>query len=156
MTTLALGCDTISETERAESPTGGVELSLQILRTGEQKYELYKVTAKGEIEYGGGFKAFNGTTGWTGRLTPEEIREFLVVLASTGWCDTEPHDDPESTTRVAIEVRCDEGRHTWSVRGESEEVKKMHALLDPIARRRLESDLDRLPDPNEPPPDATG
>lgn len=149
-------CDSISEEERAASPTGGVELSLQVLRTGVQQYELFRVTHRGEIEYGGGMRAFNGTTGWTGHLTAEQIGEFLTLLDSTGWCEHEPPDDREDLTRVRIEVRCHQGRHTWNVRGESEGVKRMVAFLDPIARRRLEPELDRLPSPNEPPPAPEG
>lgn len=142
-------CDTISETEREQSPTGGVEMSLQILRTATQQYQFFKVTAKGEIEYGGGMRAFNSTTGWSGAMSAEEIREFLTLLESTGWCAQEPPDDRESATRVQIAVRCAEGRHTWNVRGEPETVTRMEAFLDPIARRRLNPELDRLPEATE-------
>ncbi len=107
-----VGCDSISERERAESPTGGVEMSLQILRTGEQQYEFYRVTARGELEYGGGMRAFNESTSWKTPLAEAEIRDFLAELARTGWCEHEPADDPESPTRVSIVLRCDSGRHT--------------------------------------------
>jgi len=124
-------------------------MSLSIARPSEQAYELFRVTRTGDLEYGGGLRAFNGSTNWSGVMSDEEIRSFLALLDETGWCDTSPVTDDESAVRVRIELRCTERGRTWAVKGMPEGVTRMHALLDPIARKRLQPELDRLPESSE-------
>lgn len=145
-----LGC-TAFEEHGANTPsrTDGITMSLSIARPSEQAYELFRVTREGDLEYGGGMRAFNGSTSWSGAMTTDEIQSFLTLLNESGWCDTRPPTDDESTVRVRIELRCTERRRTWSIRGAPESVARMRELLEPIARRRFEPDLDRLPEASE-------
>lgn len=151
------GCTALEEwNQDTPSPTGGITMSLSIARPSEQAYELYRVTRNGDLEFGGGLRAFNDTTTWSGAMSTEEIASFLVLLEETGWCDTEPPNDRESTVRVRIDLRCAERRRTWTFRGAPESVERMRNLLDPISRRRFESELDRLPEASENRPKSTG
>lgn len=145
----ASGCESLGASRREASPTGGTSLSLDIRKPDQQIYELYRVTDRGQIEFGGGMAAFNGSTTWTGTLSEQEIERFLVLLAESGWCERKPESDPTSNTRVQVEAVCASGRRTFSVRGEPESVQRMRAFLDHIARRRFEPELDRLPEATE-------
>ena len=131
------------------SPTGGVTMVLSIARPDQQTYELYRVTRRGEIEFGGGMNAFNDTTTWRGSMTEEQIARFLGLLDEIGWCESGPESDPASSVRVRIELRCTERRRTISIRGTPESVVRMRNLLDPIARERFGPDLDRLPEASD-------
>jgi len=146
---VAGGCGALGGTDRAASPTRGVSMSLDIRKPDQQIYELFRVTDAGRMEYGGGMRAFNGSTSWSTELSRAEIDEFLSLLAASGWCDSRPEDDDASSIRCRIEVVCEGGRHSFTVRGEPESVVRMRAFLDPIARRRLDPELDRLPEASE-------
>jgi len=82
-------------------------------------------------------------------MTEGEIRAFLEALDRNGWCHEAPPTDRESSIRCRIELRCTDARRTWEIRGEPESVVEMRAILDPIARRRLLPELDRLPEASE-------
>jgi len=135
--------------QKEPSPTGGVTMSLSISRPDEQSYEIFRVTRQGALEYGGGMAAFNDRTNWSGAMTSQEIDAFLALLDRVGWCETEPEGDRASSIRCRIELRCTERRRTWAIRGEPASVTEMRAMLEPIARRRFQPDLDRLPEPTE-------
>lgn len=144
------GCSALEGVDRRQpSRTGEVTMSLSIARPADQAFELFRVTRLGDLEYGGGMKAFNDATSWSGVMSDEEIAQFLARLEESGWCEQAPPSDPESTVRVRIELLCASGRHTWNLRGEAESVTSMRALLEPIARRRFDAKLDRLPEASE-------
>lgn len=143
------GCEGLGSSDRRPQRTGGDSLLLWIAKPAEQSYELFRVTPAGDLEYGGGMAAFNSNTTWSGAMTDAEIASFRSLLARTGWCNGFPESDRESSVRVRLEVWCDTRQRTWEGRGEPSSVTEMRTLLEPIARRRFDAALERLPEASD-------
>lgn len=141
--------------------TGGYAIRLRVQRPSEQRYELYEVTRQGRVGWAGGMDAMEATTKVTFErdLTPDEAKAFRDAIAKCAWVEAKPDDrgpeKAEPITMVALGLPNGVER-TFTLRGDQPEVNAWLKLLKPWASGRHKRDLDRLPEPTEPPKAKTG
>ncbi len=133
---------------RMESATGGVELSLYV-RDASGAEMLYDVKRDGTLSFGGGMDARLGNTTWTGMMTEEEIRQLHELLSQREWFKAKLRstDEPEGVL-YRVSINAPQSRRRFTLKGEHESVKPVRELLEKVALRRLEGDLERLPKPS--------
>ena len=124
----------------------GFYLELWIL--GQDRYAtLYRVNGARRLGFGGGPDAFNRRINWVGTLTDQQYTELQDLLERHGWFAgtvNSPGEPPERITRVRL--RWPGGSRRFKVIGDSADIEPVRELLDGVARRRLQRDLDRLPE----------
>lgn len=109
---------------------------------------LYRIERDGTFNWGGGLNALIDKTTWAGQMTDDERRQLYDLLITHGWFERDPVSTnvPEgSVTRV--DLSGDAGSNHFKVRGQNADVQPVLDLLDRISRRRLEPDLQMLPQP---------
>lgn len=142
------GCTSSVGGPPADTPTGGLEFRM-FVRDGSGAESLYQVNRDGSIEFGGGMKARLDDTAWKGQLTPDEIHQLRELVESHGWYQRNPastDQPPKMIQRVTL--NSPQVRRRFRVKGESPDVAPIRELLDHAALRRLEPDLERLPQPS--------
>lgn len=131
----------------AASPTGGLGLDLWTARTDSQQYEFFRVHPDGRLDYGGGVRAFGRGTEWSGALSPEDARTVRQVVDEAGWMTAaEPGREGAKTPIAEIVLRAGGKERTFTITGESAEVKRIADLLRTVASRRFDSFMQRLPE----------
>ena len=112
---------------------------------------LYRVNGARELGFGGGVDAFNRNLSWEGELTPGEYERLQELLGEHGWFDGTATSTGEPRKRVT-RVRIRRNGRGWrdTLRGVCEDVEPVRQLLDQASRRRLQGDLDRLPEAGAP------
>jgi hypothetical protein len=131
--------------------TGGVELTLTVLNNEGGSAALYQVSRSGTLGFGGGMDAQIGRISWTGKMTDEQIGEFLAILERHAWTERKPVSTGEPKGLVSrINIKGPEGRKRYTLRGQCESVKEVKEFLDEVARLRFEPILRQMPLPSEP------
>lgn len=132
---------------------GGFYLELQIL--GRENFAvLYRVNGKRQLGFGGGLDAVNQTISWAGRLTEQEYSDLHEQLEINGWFAgtvTSTGQPPKRVTR--FNLYWPGGHRRFKGKGESSQVEPVEALLSQASRRRLDKDLQLLPEPGPQPVD---
>ena len=106
----------------------------------------YRVEHDGTLRFAGGLKAVSKEYVWSGSMTDEDVQAFLDLLEVGGWRDREPTSTGVPADLIhQIALNWPNGRARYEVKGTSDSIAAMHALLDGIAGRRLAVELDRLP-----------
>jgi hypothetical protein len=109
---------------------------------------LYRVEKDGSISFGGGIKALIDKTTWTGQMTDDERRQLHDLILQHGWFERDPVSTNDPKTRVyRIDLRGPEGHNSFKVVGQNADVQPIADLLAKICLRRLEPDLQKLPEP---------
>ncbi len=129
---------------------GGLLLSVRQL--GEENYAVYyKVNGARQIGFGGGFAAINRQIGWVGELSTDDYARLQEKLESGGWFDRKPEGSGEPKARKAeIVLRTERRTRRYTVKGQCAQVDDVVALLERASRERLQSDLDTLPEADQP------
>ncbi len=143
------GCASTSSSQNRHSRNSlaGFEFEL-MLRDETGSEALYRVDRDGNISFGGGLDARLGKTSWTGAMTDDELRELRDLLAAQDWFRQKPVATDEPRQRVyAVSLHAPENRTRFRVRGENQQLEPLRAFLHRLSLRRLEDDLNRLPQP---------
>lgn len=134
----------------ASSPTGGVGLRLWYAQVPTRQYQYFKVGSDGTLEYGGGMNAFNHKTDWTGKLTAEQGKAVRALIDQTGWMTMAKPGRKEGETPVAeIRVEASGEYREFEVAGPDPKVEELLLLLQAAANKRLDSFMERLPQPGQ-------
>lgn len=134
-----------SGSESVPSRTKGTNLEFMVHGpAGEQV--RYMLKEDGTLSFSGGRDVTLDKVSWTGELTDEEIQQVLEVIQSVGWYDSEPTSLPEGDEYVyTIEFGSPQQSASWTVTGDSPDVRPVYVVLDRVSRKRFDSYLDRLP-----------
>jgi hypothetical protein len=102
----AAGCASAPVTPPADAgPTRGLAMRLWWARTDTRQYEYFVVGADGSLAYGGGMRAFERQTEWTGRLTDDEGARLRAIVDAAGWLTAaEPSVGPDQAVDRAVEL----------------------------------------------------
>jgi hypothetical protein len=151
------GCAS-SHGPRANSPTSGLELTM-FVRDSTSAEAFYRVWRDGTLGFGGGMDARLERTSWTGPMSAEEIRALHRLLEVHNWYSANPvstHAPKDQLYRIT--VHAPQARKRFRVKGESPDVQPIRKLLEHASLRRLEGELQRLPEPSakrQPAPEST-
>lgn len=141
------GCAANSRTGTGPDRTQGLTLDM-FVRDGGAMW-LYDVRDDGSISYAGGQDAAQRRFSWTGTMSDEEIAELRSLVNRFNWTTRQrSRETGDGTRRYTINVRqAGGGGGRFEVRGDREDVAAVNALLHRICLRRLDAELDALPQP---------
>ena len=109
---------------------------------------LYRIERDGTFNWGGGLNALVDKTTWAGPMTNEERKQLYDLLITYGWFERDPVSTNEPEGRITrVDLSGDPGSNHFKVRGQNADVQPVLDLLEKISRRRLEPDLQMLPQP---------
>ncbi len=152
-TTLLQGC--ASNIPSADtSPVAGWRFQIAMKFPSQQRYELFRITPTGEIQYGGGMSAMNDYTTWETALTPEQASEFVALADSLSWIKQVPKETGDDKTEPVFVVKYQQhggSERNFAIRGNTPETDKVIAFMKNITQRRFQSTLQKLPEATEKP-----
>ena len=136
------------------SPVAGWRFQIAEKYPSQQRYELFRITPTGEIQYGGGMSAMNDYTTWETALTPEQAKEFVALVSSLSWIQNVPKETGDDKTEPVFVVKYQEyggSERNFAIRGSTPETDKVVAFLKGLTQRRFQSTLQKLPEATEKP-----
>ena len=136
------------------SPVAGWRFQIAEKFPSQQRYELFRITPTGEIQYGGGMSAMNDYTTWETALTPEQAKEFVALVSSLSWIQNVPKETGDDKTEPVFVVKYQEyggSERNFAIRGSTPETDKVVAFLKGLTQRRFQSTLQKLPEATEKP-----
>ena len=134
------------------SPVAGWRFQIAEKYPSQQRYELFRITPTGEIQYGGGMSAMNDYTTWETALTPEQAKEFVALVSSLSWIQNVPKETGDDKTEPVFVVKYQEyggSERNFAIRGSTPETDKVVAFLKGLTQRRFQSTLQKLPEATE-------
>ena len=150
---LLQGCASTSSSA-GTSPVAGWRFQIAVKFPSQQRYELFRITPTGEIQYGGGMSAMNDYTTWETALTPEQAKEFVALVSSLSWIQNVPKETGDDKTEPVFVVKYQEyggSERNFAIRGSTPETDKVVAFLKGLTQRRFQSTLQKLPEATEKP-----
>ncbi len=154
---LLQGCASTSSSA-GTSPVAGWRFQIAVKFPSQQRYELFRITPTGEIQYGGGMSAMNDYTTWENALTPEQASEFVELVNSLSWIQTIPKETGDDKTEPVIVVKYQQdggSERNFAIRGNTPESDKVIAFMKSLTQRRFQSTLQKLPEATENPKNPT-
>ncbi|MCE9620216.1 MAG: hypothetical protein K8R92_09940 [Planctomycetes bacterium] len=157
---IALGCCVLfcagcasHGTGAADSPVDGWRFQITVKYPTQQRYELFKITTEGQIQYGGGMNAINDITTWETALTPQQAKEFVGMMGASPWVKQAPDrgDDKSEPMMVVKFQRRGSSERNFTLYGSNSEAEKFIAFMKELSKQRYESILQKLPEPTEKP-----
>lgn len=144
---VAGGCAASARTGAGLDRTQGLTLDMHV-RDGGAMW-LYDVRADGGIGYAGGHDATLRRFSWTDTMSDEEIAELRLLVERFNWTNRQrSRETGEGARRYTVNVRqAGGGGGRFEVQGDREDVVAINALLHRICLRRLDAELDALPQP---------
>ena len=136
------------------SPVAGWRFQIAEKYPSQQRYELFRITPTGEIQYGGGMSAMNDYTTWESALTPEQAKEFVALVSSLSWIQNVPKEKGDDKTEPVFVVKYQEyggSERNFAIRGSTPETDKVIAFMKGLTQRRFQSTLQKLPEATEKP-----
>ena len=136
------------------SPVAGWRFQIAEKYPSQQRYELFRITPTGEIQYGGGMSAMNDYTTWETALTPEQAKEFVALVSSLSWIQNVPKETGDDKTEPVFVVKYQEyggSERNFAIRGSTPETDKVVAFMKGLTQRRFQSTLQKLPEATEKP-----
>ncbi len=136
------------------SPVAGWRFQIAVKYPSQQRYELFRITPTGEIQYGGGMSAMNDYTTWESALTPEQAKEFVDLVSSLSWIQNVPKETGDDKTEPVFVVKYQEhggSERNFAIRGSTPETDKVVAFMKALTQRRFQSTLQKLPEATEKP-----
>jgi hypothetical protein len=136
------------------SPVAGWRFQIAEKYPSQQRYELFRITPTGEIQYGGGMSAMNDYTTWETALTPEQAKEFVALVSSLSWIQNVPKETGDDKTEPVFVVKYQEyggSERNFAIRGSTPETDKVVAFMKSLTQRRFQSTLQKLPEATEKP-----
>jgi len=112
----------------------------------------YEVSSKGEFGFGGGLDARFTRASWTTPLTETDLNELNALIEQNNWIggDFKSTNEPKSFI-YRIDVRNPAGHRRHDLKGDHPNVAPVRDWLHTISLRRLEPDLQKLPEPGKQP-----
>ena len=126
------------------SPVAGWRFQIAVKFPSQQRYELFRITPTGEIQYGGGMSAMNDYTTWENALTPEQAKEFVVLVNSLSWIQTVPKETGDDKTEPVFVVKYQQhggSERNFAIRGSTPETDKVVAYMKSLTQQRFYSTL---------------
>lgn len=112
---------------------------------------IYRVNGDRVLGWGGGRDAVSRRVSWTGVLDPQRYDRLRVLLEQEGWLAGGVESSGAPRKRITrVSLRWDGRSRRYSLRGECPAVEPLAALLDEACRKRLEPELESLPQAGEP------
>ncbi len=109
---------------------------------------LYRIDRDHNISFGGGFQARLGNTPWTGALSEQDRIDIAHVINQQDWFGAKIESTNDPKERVyRIDIDAPPGHRRFKVVGRNERVASVEAVLERICLRRLDPELQRLPEP---------
>lgn len=144
----AAGCASAPVTPPADAgPTRGLAMRLWWARTDTRQYEYFVVGADGSLAYGGGMRAFERQTEWTGRLTDDEGARLRAIVDAAGWLTAaEPSVERAATPVAEMVFAVPGGEREVRVAGPDQAVDRAVELLGAACKRRFDRFMQRLPE----------
>ena len=139
------------------SPVAGWRFQIAVKFPSQQRYELFRITPTGEIQYGGGMSAMNDYTTWENALTPEQAKEFVELVSSLSWIQNVPKETGDDKTEPVIVVKYQQhggSERNFAIRGNTPESDKVIAYMKSLTQQRFHSTLQKLPEATEKPKSA--
>ncbi len=136
------------------SPVAGWRFQIAMKFPSQQRYELFRITPTGEIQYGGGMSAMNDYTTWETALTPEQASEFVALADSLSWIKQVPKETGDDKTEPVFVVKYQQhggSERNFAIRGNTPETDKVIAFMKNLTQRRFQSTLQKLPEATEKP-----
>ena len=136
------------------SPVAGWRFQIAVKFPSQQRYELFRITPTGEIQYGGGMSAMNDYTTWENALTPEQAKEFVELVSSLSWIQNVPKETGDDKTEPVIVVKYQQhggSERNFAIRGNTPESDKVIAYMKSLTQQRFHSTLQKLPEATEKP-----
>lgn len=136
------------------SPVAGWRFQIAVKYPSQQRYELFRITPTGEIQYGGGMSAMNDYTTWETELTPEQAKEFVALVSSLSWIQNVPKETGDDKTEPVFVVKYQAhggSERNFAIRGSTPETDKVVAFMKGLTQRRFQSTLQKLPEATEKP-----
>ena len=136
------------------SPVAGWRFQIAMNFPSQQRYELFRITPTGEIQYGGGMSAMNDYTTWETALTPEQASEFVALADSLSWIKQVPKETGDDKTEPVFVVKYQQhggSERNFAIRGNTPETDKVIAFMKNLTQRRFQSTLQKLPEATEKP-----
>jgi hypothetical protein len=141
------GCTSL-QSQREQSATGGLELTL-FVRDATEAEAFFQVNADGTLGWAGGIYARLHSPKWTGAMTAEEIAQLRQLINDRDFFRVRPASSEEPPKQIyRILINAPEHRARFTVKGHSPELEPIRELLAKASLRRLEDDLNRLPAPS--------
>ena len=134
------------------SPVAGWRFQIAMKFPSQQRYELFRITPTGEIQYGGGMSAMNDYTTWETALTPEQASEFVALADSLSWIKQVPKETGDDKTEPVFVVKYQQhggSERNFAIRGNTPETDKVIAFMKNLTQRRFQSTLQKLPEATE-------
>jgi len=114
--------------------------------------EFYEIDRNDQLGFGGGLDArFNRAT-WNIAMTADEQMELNTLIERLDWMGGDlksTHEPPKFIYR--IQVRNETGHARYDLKGDHPQVSPIRELLHAISLRRLEPELQKLPEPGKQP-----
>lgn len=131
----------------APGPTGGLGMRLWHARTDTRQYEYFVVGADGSLAYGGGMKAFERQTEWSGRLSDEEGARLRAIVDAAGWLTAaEPSAERAANPVAEMVFTVPGGERDVRIAGPDQAVDRAMEVLGGAAKRRFDRFMQRLPE----------
>lgn len=143
-TAMLAGC---ASSNSADEPHASRLMLEMFLRDATNAEKLFRVE-DGELHFGGGLDARLRQTTWSTPLSDHDLTAIADAIDRVGWPRTKPAFSGEPEEQFwRISVRTQRGFARFKGRGRSDAAQQVHDVLDSIALRRLDRDLERLPKP---------
>lgn len=141
------GCQAASHSDHGAQPLKP-RLELTLSMHDETADELFEIHRDGTFRFGGGMDARLGHTSWSTRLDDADRQRLADLIDRHGWIagNLKSTGSPESL-RYRISIRTDRGSARHSLKGHHPDVEPIYQELRKISLRRLDADLQRLPEP---------
>jgi len=112
----------------------------------------YVIDDKGQLGFGGGLDARLTRTSWTTTLSEAEIGELNRLIDQHRWIGGGFKSTNEPAKFIyRIDVRNSEGSSRYNLKGDHPEIAPVRDWLHNVSLRRLEPDLQKLPEPGKQP-----
>ena len=136
--------------QRSGTRTGDIEMTMYA-RSSDGAESLYEIRKNGTLAFGGGMDARLDSPKWTGDMTDDEIARMRQLLEQCNWLRPTPKamDRPEGDQRLyRIWLTAPGVVKQFSLKGEHPSLQPLRELFERAALRRLEPDLQKLPQPS--------
>jgi hypothetical protein len=136
----------------AASPVDGWRLQIAVKYPSQQRYELFRITREGQVQYGGGMNAFNDVTTWETALSPDQATQFVDLMNACPWVAQAPTERGDGKSEPMLVVKFAHTGMTernFTLYGRNDEAEKLVAFMRGCTQQRYQGVLQKLPESTE-------